>query len=154
MEKPKHVKLETCHDNRDILYRLSASLKNIKMYLLHPQHDSLLFLSEISTSVFTFVSYVDHDTLHLELGNTIIYDMTNYPNTISPNSGKIVESKPQEIIGIEFNNNHTTKQGNECISDMISFQNHCPERPLSPENYSVSLNMKIGSIRINYMHEV
>eukprot|EP01022_Parablepharisma_sp_SALTPOND_P001728 TRINITY_DN1071_c0_g1_i1.p1 TRINITY_DN1071_c0_g1~~TRINITY_DN1071_c0_g1_i1.p1 ORF type:complete len:1296 (+),score=172.27 TRINITY_DN1071_c0_g1_i1:23862-27749(+) len=143
-------KVDTCKENKDILLKATAKLDNVNVYCLHSKYDTLLFLFSMETSIFEYASHSDHDDLHCNLGNSTLYDLTNYPNTILPLDFFDEKVKPQKLVQIQssyYNDN------NAFTVDMVSYQAYCPERPLTPENLMSKIQIKIGTIKVDFYNE-
>ena len=86
---------------------------------------------------------VDHYKIFGSLGNTTIYDLTNYPYGYSQEENEHII---KEIFG---------KEGNDSNSAMIQFEylSMYPFCPLSKNNYLSEVKVIIESVYLLYMHE-
>ena len=143
-------KLENCRENKDIFLAVSVKLSDVKVHCLHPKSDTLLFLFSMESSKFEYISHVDHDNIHCNLGNSVMYDLTNYPNTIIPmdffDEDKV---KKQKVVVIEGSYDND----DAFVVDMVSYYPHCPERPTTPDNLMSKIQLKIGTIKVYYYNE-
>ena len=143
-------KLETCKENQDIQLFENVTLNDIKLNFLHPKYGTPFLRFSMETSQFEYISRVDHNNFHCTLGNSAIYDLTNYPATLNPleffDERKVKEQKVIQIQGSYQNES-------AFVVDMISYQPHCPDRPLTPENFTNKTQIKIGTIKVHYYHE-
>ncbi len=143
-------KPDTCKVNHDIILLENVTLTDVKLYCLHPKFDTPFLLFTMETSHFEYLCHVDHNDFHCSLGNSALYDLTNYPTTIDP-AGLFDQNQvhPQKILQIQS----SYYDDSVFIVDLVSYQPHCPERPLTPENFTSKTQIKIGTIKVYYYHE-
>jgi len=143
-------KQDTCKGNADTLLKISAKLENAKAYCLHPKYDTLFCLFSIETSYFEYSSKVDHNNFHISLGNSQLYDLTNYPNTVLPLDFFEETTSSQKLASLESTYESDT---GAFIMDLVSYKPTCPDRPLTPENLSSKIEMKIGTVKVEFYNE-
>ena len=151
-EQPENesLLLDTCNNNKYVISRIIATLNNLHLYLLHPIYNTPFCLIDITNSVIDFTSFIDHEVIKAQIRNFIVYDLTNYPDTLSPDSVHFEEEKidRQKIVEINsggideiFEVEHTT------------YQLHCPKRPTTPDNLQGQMFIKVYPIIINLYFE-
>ncbi len=143
-------KLETCRENLDIFLTICVKLNDVKFHCLHPKYDTLLFLFSMETSRFEYISHIDHDNLRCIIGNSVMYDLTNYPNTIIP-MDFFDENKVKEEMVVQLQGPADSDEA--LVVDMIMYYPQCPERPLAPDNLMSKIALRIGTIKVYYYNE-
>ena len=143
----KTEKPETCKEFTETTLKMTAQLENVKFILLHPEYDTKLFMCEIDTSFFEYAAHIDHDNIRGVIGNTILYDSTNYPNTMSPLNYEEESINLQKIMEITS----ATTDESEFHFDIVSYYPHCPDRP---QNLMSKMFLHLGTIKVDYYNEL
>lgn len=141
-------KINTCMENKDVLMKVHFRFENFKLHCLHHQHDTLFVLFAMETSTFKYSKGIDHENMVFNFGNSVLSDLTNYPNTMLPSEYSPSDIRAQSLLEIQ-----ASYLDSACLVEMVSYSPHCPQRPLTPENLSNKLQIKIGTIRANFYKE-
>jgi len=142
--------INTCKDNKDILMEVYFKFKDFKLYCLHHQYDTLFALFTMATSILKYSKGIDHSYMLINFGDSVLSDLTNYPNTMLPYEYSPNNIKSQVLLEMQssFYNDNSA-----CMVEMVSYAPHCPKRPLTSENLASKLQIKIGTIKVNYYNE-
>lgn len=108
-------------------------------------------------SVFGYAMHFDHDVIHGDFENARVYDLTNYPSTIDPETAPkgclkdfLGDYKRLEIIGIRDSRDSGIKN-NALHFESILYSENCP---LHSPIVTSSLKVEVASIKLLYCYEM
>jgi hypothetical protein len=123
--------------------KLNTKLNKVRVIWVQPILNFMYIEMRLENAILDFDMKVDHFSLLGELGNTQIFDLSNYPFTIRSQK-EFNQSFIKEILGAKENS-----------SSLISFSyksmnTWCPE---CKDNYTSEAEVKINSITLIYIQE-
>lgn len=143
--KEEFTSREICNEaNSKYTYiKLNTKLNKVRVVWVQPILNFMYIEMQLENAILDFDMKVDHFTLVGELGNTQIFDLSNYPFTIRSQK-EFNKSSIKEILGAKENS-----------SSLISFtyksmNTWCPE---CKDNYTSEAEVKINSVTLIYIQE-
>jgi len=118
-------KYDTCKEAPEVYFKMTVKLNNAKLYCLHQGYDSLLYLFDIESANFEYSILSDHYLTCCKLGTNTLYDLTNYPNTISPSNFFNESAKPQRLMQMLPYEGYKKA----CKADIVNYLEYCPDKP-------------------------
>ena len=124
--------------------KFHAQLEQVNMIWVQPKLNIKLCLLRFGKSFLNCIMKVDHFVIEGELGNSQLFDLSNYP-FVYENNNEYDESKNKEIFGIKERNTKSL-----ITFEYKSMYNWCPE---CKDNFLSEANVKINSAFLVYFHE-
>ena len=131
--------------------------RGLTLIALHNVFYTPLFELCVGKSVFGYAMHFDHDVIRGDFENARVYDLTNYPNTIDPETApkgclKDIDSyKRLEIIGIRDSDEGGDNVRNALHFESILYSENCP---LHSPIVTSSLKVEVASIKLLFCYEM
>jgi hypothetical protein len=85
VETVSSKKIKNCGEKPTIEVLIEVTLARMKSVFVHPQNNSYpIFTLEVQRISMDYRKRCDCDQINARLSNFLIYDNTNYPNTLDP----------------------------------------------------------------------
>ena len=138
-EDIKHL---TCIEANSIYIKVNAKIKNVRVIWLQPTLQFMFMEVRLGeTNIFCNL-YVDHIEIEGSLGNTQIFDLSNYPYTIT-SQDQYNPDHIKEILGFKENSSFYFKYK--------SYSGWCPHYK---DNINTLCTVVFNSGRLTYIHEL
>lgn len=138
-EEIKHI---TCSQANSIYYKVTAKITNVRVIWLQPTQRFMFMEARLGETNLYCDSYVDHLEIQGTLGNTQIFDLSNYPYTIKTQE-EYDSKNMKEILGFE--------QKSSLDFKYKSYSGWCPHYK---DNNCSHCTVIFNSGKLTYIHEL
>jgi vacuolar protein sorting-associated protein 13A/C len=138
-EEVRHM---TCLEANSIYIRVETKIKNVRIIWLQPSLRFMFMEARLGESRIFCDLYLDHMEIEGTLGNTQLFDLSNYPYTIN-NQDEFNPGQTKEILGFNQNSSLDFKYK--------SYSSWCPNYK---DKNSAHCEVVFNSGRLTYIHEL
>ena len=148
------MRQENCQTVDLILVKTHVEASGLTIIAIHHEYLTPLFDMSVGKTTFCHNMHYDHDYMMANFLNARVYDLTNYPFTINPESApkaslsNVDTFSRYEIIGIR---DEDVEQGNGIFFDTVLYEDHCP---LHAPKITSKLRVEVASVKIVYFYEM